>query len=127
MYQLLSEQFEDNSNMSAENESSAPINGANNITAPEEPATTEPMTPEPTTVEEPVENQQQSMLAGEAETAGIWLVYDGNMMPNYGDEITVYIHSDPNLFCMGIIIDFSDDVNNITGAMNESDCNNYGC
>jgi subtilisin family serine protease len=71
------------------------------------------------------DNQQQSMLAGEGETAGIWLVYDGNMTPNSGDEITVYIHSDPMLLCMGIIVEIAGDAN-ITTAMSEAECNNYG-
>jgi parallel beta-helix repeat protein len=69
--------------------------------------------------------EQQSMLAGEDETAGIWLVYDGNMTPNSGDEITIYIHSDPMLLCMGIIVEIAGDAN-ITTAMSEADCNNYG-
>jgi hypothetical protein len=77
------------------------------------------------TVGETVENQQQSMLAGEGETAGIWLVYDGNMMPSYGDEITVYIHSDPMLLAIGMIVEVAGDAN-ITTAMSEADCNNYG-
>jgi hypothetical protein len=59
------------------------------------------------------------------EPPAVWLVYDGNMIPDYNDEITVYIHSDPMLFAMGVIIEVSGDAN-ITTAMSESDCNNYG-
>jgi hypothetical protein len=76
-------------------------------------------------IEEPAENQQPSMLEDESEAAAVWLVYDGNMMPNYGDEITVSIHSDANLFMMEAIVTVSGDAN-ITSAMNESDCNNFG-
>jgi hypothetical protein len=68
---------------------------------------------------------QQSMLAGPNETPGIWLVYDGNMMPNPGDEITVYIHADTILFCMGMGIEVVGDANIIT-AMSEADCNSFG-
>jgi uncharacterized repeat protein (TIGR01451 family) len=69
--------------------------------------------------------QQQSMLTGPNETPGIWLVYDGNMTPNSGDEITVYIHSDPMLLCMGTVVEVVGDAN-ITTAMSEADCNSFG-
>jgi uncharacterized repeat protein (TIGR01451 family) len=69
--------------------------------------------------------QQTSMLAGPNETPGIWMVYDGNMLPDPNDEITVYIHSDPMLLCMGIGVEVVGDAN-ITTAMSESDCNSFG-
>jgi hypothetical protein len=65
------------------------------------------------------------MLAGEGETAGIWLVYDGNMTPESGEEITVYIHADTMLFCMGTLVEVVGDAN-ITSAMCEADCNTFG-
>jgi hypothetical protein len=68
---------------------------------------------------------RQSMLAGEGETAGIWLEYDGNTMPDYNDEITVYVHSDPLLLAMDTIIQISGDAN-FTTAMSEADVNEYG-
>lgn len=85
----------------------------------------ESTTIEQAAVEETADEQQQSMLAGEGQTAGIWLVYDGNMTPDYNDEITVYVHSDPLLLGMDIIIDISGDAN-ITTAMSEADCNSFG-
>jgi parallel beta-helix repeat protein len=117
MYQLLSEQSEDNLNMSAETVSLVSII--------ETPAIAELVAAELMTVEEPVENQQQSMLENEGEAAAVWLVYNGNMEPNYGDEITVYIYSDANLFIMEAIVAVVGDAN-ITSAMNEADCNNFG-
>jgi hypothetical protein len=75
--------------------------------------------------DEETSDEQQSSLAGEGETAGIWLVYDGNMTPDYNDEITVYIHSDPMLFALQITVAVTGDAN-ITTAMSEADCNNYG-
>ena len=117
MYQLLSEQSEDNLNMSAEVGALVSIN--------ETSAIEESITAQPMIAEEPLDNQQQSMLAGEGETAAVWLTYDGNMMPNYGDEITVYIHSDPLLFALQIVVEVTGDAN-ITTAMSEADCNNYG-
>jgi hypothetical protein len=69
--------------------------------------------------------QQQSMLAGPNETPGIWLVYDGNMTPNSGDEITVYIHSDPMLLYMSTVVEVLGNAN-ITTAMSEADCNSFG-
>ncbi len=144
MYQSFAQQSEGDLSMSAESESLVPINETCAIYVSEESVAAEPMTAEepvtvkepvmveepvdeqqPMTTEEPVENQQQSMLAGEGETASVWLVYDGNMMPQYGDEITVYIHSDANLFIMDLIAAVSGDAN-ITSAMNEADCNNFG-
>jgi hypothetical protein len=59
------------------------------------------------------------------ETPNTWLVYDGNMMPSYGDEITVYIHSDANLMILDLIADVNGDAE-ITTAMSEEDCNNFG-
>jgi hypothetical protein len=96
------------------NTTMSPIDGDTNIIANEM-----------VVVRELVDSPQQSMLAGEGETAGVWLVYDGNMTPNYGDEITVSIHSDPMLFTVGMIIEVAGDAN-ITGAMSEADCNSYG-
>jgi alpha-tubulin suppressor-like RCC1 family protein len=78
--------------------------------------------PEPQPTEEP---QQQSMLAGPNETPGIWLVYDGNMTPDSGDEITVYIHSDPMLLYMDTVVEVLGNAN-ITTAMSEADCNSFG-
>jgi parallel beta-helix repeat protein len=137
-YQSFAEQSED-VNISAESEAIVSTNGTYVINASESSATTASMTTEQATVEnqqqsivseesattEPVDEQQQSSLAGEGQTAGIWLVYDGNMMPAYGDEITVYIHSDPTLFCMEPAIEVAGDAN-ITTAMSEADCNNFG-
>jgi parallel beta-helix repeat protein len=77
------------------------------------------------TVQEPVDNQQQSMLMNEGGTPAVWLVYDGNMMPQYGDEITVYVHSDANLIIMVLAAAVTGDAN-ITSAMDENDCNNFG-
>ena len=65
------------------------------------------------------------MLAGPNETPGIWLVYDGNMTPGSGNEITVYIHSDPMLLCLGMVVEVTGDAN-ITTAMSEADCNSFG-
>jgi len=45
--------------------------------------------------------------------------------PNSGQEITVYIHTDTPLLCMGIVGMLSGDAT-ITGAMNESDSGDYG-
>ncbi len=56
---------------------------------------------------------------------GIWLVYDGNTLPAPGDEITVYIHSDPLLLAMGAAIQIAGDAN-LTSAMSKDDCNSFG-
>jgi hypothetical protein len=103
--------------------SSASLSDMNTSTG--ETATPSGLENEMIVVEELVDNSQQSMLAGEGETAAVWLVYDGNTEPNYGDEITVFIHSDANLFIMDLIVSVSGDAN-ITSAMNEADCNNFG-
>lgn len=52
-------------------------------------------------------------------------VYDGNMIPDPNTEITVYVYSDDPLFAMGAAIAITGDAN-ITTAMCEADCNNYG-
>jgi parallel beta-helix repeat protein len=85
----------------------------------------EPSGDDDTVVDEPVDEQEDSSIAGEGETAGIWLVYEGNTMPQYGEEITVYLHSDPLLFAMNTGIDVVGNAE-ITDAMKEADCNNFG-
>ena len=47
------------------------------------------------------------------------------MLPASGDEITVYIHSDPLLLAIATEIEVTGDAN-ITAAMGESDCNSFG-
>jgi hypothetical protein len=129
-YLLLNSQPENIINTSVEYESlisieNTPVTNENMVSPSviEEPAVT--AEPASAVVEVPAENQQQSMLAGEGETAGVWLVYDSNTTPDYNEEVTVYIHSDPMLFCMGIIVQITGDAN-FTGAMSEADCNSYG-
>jgi alpha-tubulin suppressor-like RCC1 family protein len=70
------------------------------------------------------EDEQQSMMAGEGETAAVYLISDVNE-PNSGDEVTVQIYTDTPLFCMGLIITVMGDAN-ITGAVSTADCNEYG-
>jgi parallel beta-helix repeat protein len=70
------------------------------------------------------EDEQQSMMAGEGETAAVYLISDVNE-PNSGDEVTVQIYTDTPLFCMGLIITVTGDAN-ITGAVSTADCNEYG-
>jgi uncharacterized repeat protein (TIGR01451 family) len=76
---------------------------------------------------EGAESSEQSLLEEEPQepSPGIWLVYDGNMLPNPGDEITVYTHSDPFLLTMATEIEVTGDAN-IISAMGESDCNSFG-
>ncbi len=56
--------------------------------------------------------------------AQISLIADTNN-PDPNEEITVYVHTDTPLFCMGLGIYVIGDAN-ITSAMCEADCNNYG-
>ncbi|MGB8225628.1 MAG: right-handed parallel beta-helix repeat-containing protein, partial [Sedimentisphaerales bacterium] len=61
-------------------------------------------------MEEPQEDDWSSMLAGEGETASIYLICDVNE-PNSGDEVTVQIYSDVPLCCMGAAISVAGDAN----------------
>ncbi|MGD0077845.1 MAG: right-handed parallel beta-helix repeat-containing protein [Sedimentisphaerales bacterium] len=76
-------------------------------------------------IEEPIDAQQQSLLLDENQPPQIWLFCDGNMNPSYGDEVTVYVHSEPALLCMVLMAEVDGDAN-VTSAMSTSDCNNYG-
>ncbi|MGD0077666.1 MAG: right-handed parallel beta-helix repeat-containing protein, partial [Sedimentisphaerales bacterium] len=76
-------------------------------------------------VEKPIDDEQQSMLLEEEQTPQIWLTCDGNMNPEYGDEVTVYVHSEPALLCMVLMAEVDGDAN-VTAAMSTADCNNYG-
>lgn len=55
----------------------------------------------------------------------ISLVYDGNMLPDPNTEITVYVHSDTMLLCMGAAVQITGNAT-ITGAMETADCNQFG-
>jgi parallel beta-helix repeat protein len=68
-------------------------------------------------------SEQQMMLDGN--TPMIYLVYDGNMTPDPNTEVTIYVHTDTSLLCMGAAITVTGDAN-ITTGMSEADCNNYG-
>jgi len=83
-------------------------------------------TPSEMIVESPeTYGDEQMTLDGEGAIPLVWLVYEGNTMPDYGDEITVYIHSDTNLMIMDIIAGIEGDAE-LTSAMSEIDCNEYG-
>jgi len=71
------------------------------------------------------EPPQQSLVLDENQPPGIWLTCDGNMNPSYGDEVTVYVHSEPALLCMVLMAEVDGDAN-VTSAMSTADCNNYG-
>jgi hypothetical protein len=57
-------------------------------------------------------------------TAQISLIPDNNN-PDPNEEVTVYVHTDTPLVCMGLGIYIIGDAN-ITSAMCEADCNQYG-
>jgi hypothetical protein len=75
-------------------------------------------------MEESQEDDYESMLAGEGQTASIYLISDVNE-PNSGDEVTVQVYSDVPLLCMGLGITVTGDAN-ITSAVSTADCNEYG-
>jgi hypothetical protein len=54
----------------------------------------------------------------------IYLTCDDNT-PEPNDEVTIWVHGDAPLLCAGLVIMVSGDAN-ITTAMNEADCNEYG-
>ena len=70
------------------------------------------------------EDDQQSMMAGEGETASIYLICDVNE-PNNGDEVTVQVYSDVPLLGMDLGITITGDAN-ITSAVSTADCDEYG-
>jgi hypothetical protein len=80
---------------------------------------------QPDIAEEPVDNQQQSLVLDENQPPQIWLFCDGNMNPSYGDEVTVYVHSETRLLAMGFMAEIDGDAN-VTTAMSTADCNDYG-
>jgi hypothetical protein len=63
------------------------------------------------------------VLAG-VSTAQISLIPDNNN-PDPNEEVTVYVHTDTPLVCMGLGVYVVGDAN-ITSAMCEADCNQYG-
>jgi uncharacterized repeat protein (TIGR01451 family) len=69
--------------------------------------------------------QLEESYSMESQTPTIYLVYDGNMMPDPNDEITVQIHTDTPLLCMGLGIQLTGDAEIVT-AMGEADCNSFG-
>jgi len=76
-------------------------------------------------VEKPIDDEQQSLLLDENQPPGIWLTCDGNMNPAYGDEVTIYVHSEPFLLAMDVMMEVDGDAN-VTTAMSTADCNDYG-
>jgi len=76
-------------------------------------------------VEEPIDDEQQSLVLDENQPPGIWLTCDGNMNPEYGDEVTVYVHSEPFLLAMDVMMEVDGDAN-VSAAMSTNDCNDYG-
>ena len=60
-----------------------------------------------------------------AYAGSISLVYDGNMTPDPNTEITIEVHTDTPLFCLTASAIITGDAN-ITTAMCEADCNEYG-
>jgi len=100
----------------ADNSSSGEGEGESMMQQPEQEA-------DEMTMELP-EDEQQSMMEGEEQTPAIYLACDTNT-PDPNDEVTVWVHSDAPLFAMGIGIYVIGDAN-ITTAMCEADCSEYG-
>jgi parallel beta-helix repeat protein len=73
--------------------------------------------------EEQSEENQYYYLA-DYNLPAIYLTCDNNT-PDANDEVTIWVHSDYPLFCAGLVIMVSGDAN-ITTAVNEADCNEYG-
>jgi hypothetical protein len=70
-----------------------------------------------------VSDEQQ--MTPEDNIPAIYLVYEGDMTPNPGDEVTVYVHSDTPLFCMGAAVVVTGDAD-IIDAMDTADCSQFG-
>ncbi len=69
-------------------------------------------------------SQQQQSYLPDYNLPAIYLTCDNNT-PEPNDEVTIYVHSAAPLFAMGLGIYISGDAN-ITTAMSEADCNNFG-